>query len=142
MGTRSTTLFVEKDKDSSGKITLKKVCKFYRQMDGYPNGHGLNVAEFLSKGVLVNGIGCGENDKNQFNGIGCLAAQVIAELKKGPGSIYMIPITEGGQEYDYTVTVLSPWYSKDGTSDIEITVKQGRKVLFTGTPDQYIEKFG
>jgi hypothetical protein len=79
MGTRSTTLLIEKStNEKTGKPKLTKLIKFYRQMDGYPEGHGLDMARFLNKGNLVNGFGL--TDELQFNGIGCLAAQLIKKL--------------------------------------------------------------
>lgn len=143
MGTRSTTLFVEKGTNSkTGGILLRKVCKFYRQMDGYPEGHGMDLAEILATGELVNGFGIG-SDKVQFNGIGCLAAQVIKGVKHGTGGIYMIPVSDGGEEYNYEIIVHNPYYKNDDNSEpITIKVKEGRKVIFKGTPKEFIEKFG
>lgn len=141
MGTRSTTVFIERNKDEAGKVTNKKICKFYKQFDGYPSGLGMQLAEFLSDGELVNGYG--GSDKKQFNGVGCLAAQVIDMLKDGVGGLYMIPVSEGGQEYNYTITGLSPW-TKDKTEPA-ITIKVtdwNFKKLFEGTPKEFIEKFG
>ena len=34
----------------------KPVCNMYRQFDGYPTGHGAELAEFLNGGRLVNGL--------------------------------------------------------------------------------------
>lgn len=144
MGTRSTTLFVEKDNPKEGEVKakLKKICKFYRQYDGYPSGHGMDLATFLADGKLVNGFG--GTDEKLFNGMGCLAAQVIDQLKNGVGDIYMIPVTEGGQEYDYTITGLSPWYKNENNEPpitIKVTDYNGKKI-FDGTPKEFIEKFG
>jgi L-2-hydroxyglutarate oxidase LhgO len=103
MSTRSTTVFISRFRDNGTNVVKDtKVCKIYRQMDGYPEGHGMDMAGFLNTGELVNGIGLGA-DKRQFNGMGCLAASVIAHLKKGSGGIYMIPVSQGGQEYNYKV---------------------------------------
>lgn len=137
MGTRSTTLIREKDRDNkTGKITFRKLVKFYRQYDGYPSGHGLEMAEFLNTGTLVNGLGI-EDEQIFFNGAGCLGAQLIQHLKKGAGGLYLTDLRAGGEEYDYIVTVRSPWI-KNERYDIEITCKDGRKTLFTGSPSEYI----
>jgi hypothetical protein len=93
MGTRSLTIVMEDNQE---------VCRIYRQMDGYPDGHGLELAK-LCNVKIVNGIGA---DKNVANGMGCLAAQIIAGLKDGPGHIYLEPT--GGEigdwiEYVYIV---------------------------------------
>lgn len=96
MGTRSLTII----KDEDGK---ELVC-MYRQFDGYPTGHGQELATFLAGGELVNGLGL-HDDKLVFNGMGCLAAAVVSYLKTGPGGIYLYPpgSRDCGEEYIYTV---------------------------------------
>jgi hypothetical protein len=80
----------------------------YRQFDGYPTGHGAELAEFLSSGTMVNGIGVDQN--LVFNGMGCLAAQMVAHFKQTPGGFYIHPtdITDCGQDYEYHI------YSEEG----------------------------
>lgn len=100
MGTRSLT-FVYEDGEPL-------VC-MYRQFDGYPSGHGEELAEFLASGKLVNGLP-GDGTK-VFNGMCCLAAQMVDHFMKGPGSIYLMPPTPGtdhGQEYEYHVRLEGP----------------------------------
>lgn len=90
MGTRSTYRIIEEY--STGKKVKKvkqnEICLIYRQYDGYPTGHPLETAEWLAGGQVVNGLRLGE-DKLVFNGAGCLAAQLIAKLKDGPGNTYI-----------------------------------------------------
>jgi hypothetical protein len=95
MGTRSLT-FVYDDKEP--------MINMYRQFDGYPSGHGSNLAEFLNSfDAIVNGISVGDNRKIA-NGMGCLAAQLIAHFKIDVGGFYMYPVTakDCGQEYEYS----------------------------------------
>jgi hypothetical protein len=76
----------------------------YRQFDGYPSGHGAELAEFLASGKMVNGLS--GDDTSVFNGMCCLAAQMVAHFKKEPGGIYLMVPTPGadhGQEYEYHV---------------------------------------
>jgi hypothetical protein len=142
MGTRSTTLFINRYRDSkTNELKEQKVCKIYRQMDGYPDGHGLDLAKFLNTGVLVNGISFQHGEKRQFNGMGCLAASVVAELKTGPGGIYMIPITAGGQEYNYKVIADETAEDKARSILIRVSNSNNRKI-FEGTPEEFIQKFG
>ena len=71
MGTRSLTFVYD------GK---EPMINMYRQYDGYPSGHGSNLAEFLNSfDAIVNGISVGDNRKIA-NGMGCLAAQLIAHF--------------------------------------------------------------
>jgi hypothetical protein len=95
MGTRSLTVFKEDGKE---------IVVMYRQFDGYPSGHGKDLAEILAGRKIVNGFS--SIDKKVFNGMGCLAAQVVAELKDGPGNIYLYPAgtRDCWEEYVYIVT--------------------------------------
>lgn len=99
MGTRSLTFVYEK----YGQIQ-KPVCNMYRQFDGYPTGHGAELAEFLNGGRLVNGLN-GIGKELQFNGMACLAAQMVSHFKKESGGFYLHPtdVTDCGQDYEYHV---------------------------------------
>ena len=101
MGTRSLTFVYEK----YGQIQ-KPVVNMYRQFDGYPSGHGAELAEFLNGGRLVNGlIATRTVDEAVYNGMGCLAAQMVAHFKQSPGGFYIHPtdITDCGQDYEYHI---------------------------------------
>lgn len=98
MGTRSLTFI----KDDTNRVFVN----MYRQYDGYPSGHGKDLYDFLKDINMVNGLGPGYEDKKIANGTGCLAAQVIAHFKDGPGGIYLFPPSskDCGQDYEYHVT--------------------------------------
>ena len=97
MGTRSLTFVHEGDQP-------KPFMCMYCQYDGYPSGHGKELAEFLNLITMVNGIGRDDGTKIA-NGAGCLAAQIVAHFKDGPGGIYLMPSTtkDADQEYEYHV---------------------------------------
>lgn len=101
MGTRALTFVYD------GNIGESAIINMYRQYDGYPEGHGAELAEFLSRGRLVNGL----TGKNQtvFNGMGCLAAQLVSNFKDGAGQFYLYPVTavDCGQDYEYHVYQLN-----------------------------------
>ena len=65
MGTRSLTYVY----DEQGE----KIINLYRQFDGYPTGHGQELAEFLNKGRMVNGL---ELDKNEL----LLQPKIVTEV--------------------------------------------------------------
>ena len=95
MGTRSLTFVYEEN---------KPIINMYRQFDGYVSGHGQELADFLKSGTLVNGYS--STEQTQFNGMGCLAAQLIANFKTEPGQFYLYePELEqdSGQEYEYHI---------------------------------------
>lgn len=96
MGTRSTIGFI--DKYSDGEVTI---CKVYQQYDGYLSCVGLNLGKFLASGKCVNGLSLGDTER-VFNGLGCLAAQYIAETKQGAGGLYMTRVDDS-EQYDYNV---------------------------------------
>ena len=96
MGTRSLT-FVYEDN--------KAIINMYRQYDGYPEGHGQELADFLSGfAAITNGIRVGET-RRTANGMGCLAAQLVANFKTEVGGFYLYPTSakDCGQDYEYHV---------------------------------------
>ena len=97
MGTRSLTVVYDEQK--------RPILNLYRQYDGYPSGHGAELAAFLGEfEAITNGIQVGET-RRTANGMGCLAAQLVTHFKTGVGGIYIhsIESTECGQDYEYHV---------------------------------------
>lgn len=129
MGTRSLTVF----KDEHEEIVV-----MYRQFDGYPEAPGLGceLAEFLSGFKVVNGFG---SERTKIaNGMGCLAAQVIAKLKDGVGNIYLHPAgtRNCGEEYIYTIE------SKNGKVLMTCYDFSSKKNLFrSGSPEEFLDKY-
>ena len=90
MGTRSTTRIYE-----DGRLLLA----LYKQYDGYPDGWGQELKDFLHSGVFVNGIRRIEG-KLQFNGVGDFALLLVKQFKEESGGLYAA--TESNrQEYNY-----------------------------------------
>lgn len=123
MGTRSTIKFY-----NDGEF----MAAIYQQYDGYlKGGVGEDLANFLDKIKLINGISMGDNS-DKANGVGCLVAQYIATHKKGIGGLY-ITTESDSQEYNYRVYFRS---SSDflGAEQIEkiIVDNDGRKPLIYG----------
>ena len=92
----------------------------YRQMDGYPSGHGEELEKFLERKTLVNGLPM-LNDLALANGIRCLAAQVVAHFKTEPGGFYLHPAgtRDIGEEYTYTVEPADP----SGLGTVRVTTE-------------------
>jgi hypothetical protein len=141
MGTRSLTHFIERYKEKSKDKRRKPIVKdteivvMYRQYDGYPSGHGIQLAEFLAKGKLVNGISFAESQL-VFNGMGCLAAQVVSNFKEGAGNIYLhtAGTKDCWEDYDYYVI------GDVDTKELILKCVSGSKVVFEGTPKEFIEQ--
>jgi hypothetical protein len=123
MGTRSNTVIVD-----SGT----KILNLYRQMDGYPSGHGAELAAFLSVIKLVNGYGLDQKEGTFANGMGCLAAQLVAHFKTGIGGFY-IENPNGECDNDYTYTI-----GRDG-GPLKITVDEYGKRIFDGSVTKFVK---
>jgi hypothetical protein len=126
MGTRSLTRVIENGKTL---VTL------YRQMGGYPTGHGKDLAKFLKPMKLINGISGNETGKIA-NGAGCLAAQLIAYFKKDVGGFYIVPSKKGSdhdQEFEYDI-VISGDYDKHDFRVNAYSFHGKRKLLFSVPP--------
>jgi hypothetical protein len=114
MGTRSLTYVYE------GETPI--IC-MYRQFDGYPTGHGQELANFLNELAIGEGISGKPELFTYANGMGCLAAQMIVNFKKSPGGFYIHPIDfnqDVWQEYEYHV------FEK------HVVVKNPTEVIFDG----------
>jgi hypothetical protein len=131
MGTRAITHVV----NDEGEVYVS----LYRQFDGYPNGgHGEDLADFLEGAVIGNGIRMDESRGNFFNGVGDLAARLVAFFKKDPGDcggFYLYPPDiSHDEEFTYIVRAESG-YSQEGGVTIEV-INWG-KTLFNGTSDEF-----
>ncbi len=117
MGTRSLTYVYNEDNNKQPFVCM------YRQFDGYPSGHGAELAEFLTPMKT-------KEEGRNANGMGCLAAQMIAHFKEGAYHIYL-QFPELGQdswqEYEYHVF-----------SD-KVVVQNPTEVIFSGSWKEFTE---
>ena len=142
MGTRSLTRVIKRQSGldfAEGHKHPEKACvNMYRHYDGYPKGHGIELAEFLRDFRVVNGLGS-KGETKIANGYGCLAAQIVSHFKDGPGQIYLYECNDdqgGWQDYTYTV------YPKEGEPNwISIYSNLIKECIFVGTPEDLIEKY-
>lgn len=132
MGTRHVTTIYDTGFDKNNLV-----ANIYGQWDGYPSGHGAKLAEFLTSRQMTNGLPglSTQNDKEKIyaNGAGCLAAQLIAHIKKEPGSIYLTygnEKTDHGQDYNYIV--------RANYTGINVEIVCGGDVIFNGVPDEMV----
>lgn len=122
MGTRSLTRVI-----AGGKHYVN----LYRQFDGYPTGHGAELAAFIAGKEIVNGYQ--SSGQKAFNGAGCLAASLVANFKKDIGGFYLYPAesTDCGQDYEYILTV----DEEDQTLTVKVIGYRGEE--FNGTPEEF-----
>ena len=104
----------------------KPVINMYRQFDGYPSGHGVDLAEFLDGFEVVNGYG--KVKPKLANGMGCLAAQMVAHFKNGVGGFYIYSVTDTDcwQDYEYHVY------------EDKVVVKNPTEVAFSGDWTEFL----
>jgi len=117
MGTRSTIKFYSNSEK-------EPVLCVYQQYDGYIDGVGHDLANFLKNKKIINGFSNQTIEDGFANGMGCLAAQFVAEKKTKIGGFYMTT-KDDSQDYDYIVNLI------DG--NIEISVDD-----FKGTPQELL----
>jgi hypothetical protein len=131
MGTRSLTYVF--DHHNNDVLTC-----IYRQYDGYIAGHGLEIASYLSKFTIVNGLGARDEEIKIANGMGCLSAQLIGHLKAGEaGNIYIYPPLlnqDCGQEYEYHV-----YQDKIEAYSLYSSYGKAKTKLFSGSWVEFFE---
>jgi hypothetical protein len=149
MGTRSLTTFNDEWKN-------EEIAVIYRQYDGYPQGHGRELFEFLNEMVIVNGISLNGPPKIA-NGMDCLAAQVISHFKGSEvGGIYLHKsgTRDIGEQYIYTIYIneetlmikMTNTYDDDESFDGNIKdfgewLNEGKIVVDESTMEQSISDF-
>lgn len=142
MGTRSLTVVRETPKG-------KDLLVMYRQFDGDPTGMGKDLQDFLTPITMINGISgnitrckhCGDDKYlhtgkgscNNYepkvkaaNGMGCLAAQIVAHFKTELGGIYLHASgsRDLGEEFVYTI------YLDTKTNKLQLMVQGGATTYF------------
>ena len=94
----------------------------------------MTLANYLENKKIVNGLG--ENRDTVFNGLGCMAASIIAELKEEAGNVYIEDPERpsGWIDYEYYI-----W--GDYGKDIWISIFDGDLCIFVGKPRQLQTKY-
>lgn len=109
----------------------KTIVTLYRQFDGYPSGMGDDIKRILNNGEvkILSGYKGSSEIPAHFNGMGCLAAFLIGELKEQKiGNVYIIPTNSSGhgEEYVYTIS------QKNNQVHIKVQDDWNKTILFNG----------
>jgi hypothetical protein len=115
MGTRSTITI----NDENGK----PLVNLYQQFDGYLSGVGADLKQAFGHTKIINGFGIHQQAGDYANGMGCLAAQIVAKFKPGLGGAYIVPVGQC-EEFNYTLS------EENGLVMVSVTSYDG--VLFEG----------
>ena len=137
MGTRATIKIAKREEGVSFSEKPEKfMVSIYHHFDGYPEYLGVTLANYLEGKKIVNGLGA-NRDAPVFNGLGCMAASIIAELKEEAGNVYIEDPERpsGWIDYEYYI-----W--GDYNKDIWISIFDGNECIFVGKPDKLQTKYG
>ncbi|MCC6649020.1 MAG: YqaJ viral recombinase family protein [Polyangiaceae bacterium] len=127
MGTHALTRIFEHGAETP-LVTL------YRQLDGYPDGHGRDLLAF-AKGMPIT-CGIRGDGKGTANGMGCFAAQLIARLKTGVGGHYVTEDDPGWGGYAYDIRPDRPILER-GPATLLLRVTHGGRVIYDGPLDAW-----
>jgi hypothetical protein len=106
----------------------KILVTIYRQFDGYLSGMGADLREGFGNIEIENGMTGDKEMGEAANGMGCLAAQIIASLKNCEGNVYIYHAGTSDVWEDYTYTIMPP--------DTKEGVGVGLRVKVTGYNDR------
>ena len=135
MATRATIHVAEREEGVSfSEKPNKTIVDIYHHWDGYPEGLGVKLASYLNDMKIVNGLG--KDNENVANGLGCLAAQLIAEIKDGPGNVSIIGPEDIYSWIDYEYYIWGTEYK-----DIWISIFDDRECIFVGKPEALLHKY-
>lgn len=144
MSTKSIIRFKEEKNDGS----ISTLSTIYQHYDGYLDGVGIKLANWLRNKKILNGIsfGISKEDFTYANGPGCLVAQFIKEFKTEIGGLYIYPEDCENQDYNYDVVfnydtwVFSPAWGRPASECVKIAVSSfDEPPFFSGTIDEFIE---
>ena len=136
MGTRATIKIAKREEGVSfSEKPDKFMVSIYHHFDGYPEYLGVTLANYLEDKKIVNGLG--EDRDTVFNGLGCMAASIIAELKEEAGNVYIEDPERPSSWIDYEYYIWG-----DTGKDIWISIFDGDKCIFVGKPDKLQTKYG
>ena len=136
MATRAMISIVKREEGVSfSEIPNRTIVDIYHHWDGYPEGLGVTLGWYLSGKRVVNGISSGSNEDLIFNGMGCLAASLVAHLKDGPGNVY-IESRDSHSWIDYHYYI---WGYEGKT--IYISIFSGDECVFVGEPEDLLDKY-
>ena len=136
MATRATISIARREEGVSfSEEPNQTIVDIYNHWDGYPEGLGVTLANYLDDKKIVNGISNKDNEDLVYNGMGCLAASLVAYLKDGPGNVYIEPReSHGWIDYQYYI-----WGNTD--KGIWISIFSDGECIFVGKPEMLLEKY-
>jgi hypothetical protein len=130
-------------------VESRTLCNVYFQHDGYPQGHPMQTAEWLERGLT-------------FNGASCLAASFVSKFKDGWGGVYIHhPESFGnaGEDYLYKIEYICDYSKGTGTKQrinfecLEVSIRtleiengetdyeEVHNPVFSGLPIDFVKQY-
>ena len=135
MGTRATISIAKREEGVSFSEKPDKVLvSIYHHFDGYPEYLGVTLASYLDDKKITNGLG--SDRETVFNGLGCMAASIIKELKEEAGNVYIEDPNKPHAWLDYEYYVWGDYHK-----DIWISIFDSDECIFVGRPRQLLSKY-
>ena len=137
MATRGKISIAKREEGVSfSEIPNRTIVDIYNHWDSYPEGLGVTLGWYLSGKKIVNGLGNKDNEDLVYNGMGCLAASLVAYLKDGPGDVYIEDSERPHTWIDYHYYI----WGNEGKS-IWISIFSGNECIFVGEPEDLLDKY-
>ena len=143
MSTRAIIRVAEREEGVSFSEQTDKIrVQIYHHYDGYPEGLGVTLANYLNPKKIVNGIPLKPTSSVDLaNGMGCLAASLIKHLKEKPGNVYIDYPNAERIDIDYTYYIWGTEGKDIWISIFEPGTNSSSICIFVGTPQMLIEKY-
>ena len=143
MATRAIIRVAEREEGVSFSEQTDKIrVQIYHHYDGYPEGLGVTLANYLNPKKIVNGIPLKPTSSVDLaNGMGCLTASLIKYLKEAPGNVYVDYPYQDRFDIDYTYYIWGTEGKDIWISIFEPGTNSSSICIFVGTPQMLIEKY-
>tara|TARA_Y100001937_G_scaffold3659_1_gene4906 strand:- start:9834 stop:10316 length:483 start_codon:yes stop_codon:yes gene_type:complete len=143
MSTHALIIISNDDADTLRLTNSYDYASIYIHFDGYPQGVGTELAEHLAGYRITAGISGGVRTEKTANGMECLAAQVVGNLKEFVGNVYLTlnndSFDDACVDYLYFISPAPETPDEYGGSRVNIRVeaKTLGEVLFDGPVDDF-----
>lgn len=145
MSTRSATI-IRQTTYWGEQAETEELMRFYRHWDGYPEGHGIDMAE-----AVIEADGMGIDTRAWCQPFLAKFLEKLCTVEFEPlgcqhGDIEYLYVVEGivdhrlGATHDGKLPVTISVYGMGWDEDYEVAMK--REPIFSGTAYEYIERFG
>lgn len=141
MSTHALIIISNDDADTLRLTNSHDYASIYIHFDGYPQGVGTELAEHLAGYRITHGIS-GDTEKTA-NGMECLAAQVVGNLKEFVGNVYLTlnndSFDDAGVDYLYFISPApeTPDNNQGGRINIRVEARTLGEVLYDGPVDAF-----